>query len=279
VSQDPGARDASAAGQRQQGQPTDHPSLASREQAVAGEMEWVATEPGIEAVQHLLSQVSDLRGDAAADDPPVADALKIVDAVLRALLDSGRGMTPAADAVLRTASALLRHRAAGGEPQLPQSRFHNAVDRWVDEEARSGRTVPVAVLHHIRSGAAAVDAGAPADVPQGEATLQQGIAAIRRLEDSPLLAPRAVPAMDVVPVESLQYRGRPALERAIQLRNELRDELRDQLRQQSHDRVHQDPGHPGHPGHPAAVAAVATLAADDARVEELFALLDLALTD
>ncbi|HEY0971250.1 MAG TPA: hypothetical protein VGE02_09810, partial [Gemmatimonadales bacterium] len=56
------------------------------------------------------------------------------------------------------------------------------------------------------------------------ALLEDGIAGIARLQEEPAAAPsRPTPAVDdVVPVESLLYRGRAALGRAIELRDEIR---------------------------------------------------------
>lgn len=50
--------------------------------------------------------------------------------------------------------------------------------------------------------------------------LQDGIAGLRRLEDQPLSMPTPMPDDDAVPIETLLYRGRAALRRAAELRNE-----------------------------------------------------------
>jgi chemotaxis protein histidine kinase CheA len=58
------------------------------------------------------------------------------------------------------------------------------------------------------------------------ALLQDGIAGINQLDAEPLSAPAALTDADVVPVESLVYRGRAALDRARQLRDAMRDAAR-----------------------------------------------------
>ncbi|HJU66574.1 MAG TPA: hypothetical protein VJ596_12885, partial [Gemmatimonadaceae bacterium] len=52
--------------------------------------------------------------------------------------------------------------------------------------------------------------------------LENGIAGIKRLSDHPLSAPTPLPDDDVVPIERLLYRGRAALDRAIELRDQIR---------------------------------------------------------
>jgi len=52
--------------------------------------------------------------------------------------------------------------------------------------------------------------------------LESGIAALRPLEDEPLSEPARLDDDQVVPVESLVYRGRSALLRAIEVRDEMR---------------------------------------------------------
>ncbi len=79
----------------------------------------------------------------------------------------------------------------------------------------------------MSSSPAPVGTGSGTATPSGRdlhALLESGIAGIERLQDEPPPAPsRPTPAIgDVVPVESLLYRGRAALGRAIELRDEIR---------------------------------------------------------
>lgn len=52
--------------------------------------------------------------------------------------------------------------------------------------------------------------------------LAQSAASVEALADHPLAAPAPMPEQPIVPVESLVYRGRAALRRAIELRDEMR---------------------------------------------------------
>jgi hypothetical protein len=52
--------------------------------------------------------------------------------------------------------------------------------------------------------------------------LEDGLDGIRGLEERPLVAPVRLPDDDVVPIETLLYRGRGALRRAAELRDEIR---------------------------------------------------------
>ena len=52
--------------------------------------------------------------------------------------------------------------------------------------------------------------------------LETGIAGIARLADQPMSAPVPLPDEDVIPIEALLFRGRGALLRAIELREELK---------------------------------------------------------
>ena len=89
--------------------------------------------------------------------------------------------------------------------------------------------------------------GVGSRTPVAELTaIDAGIAAIERLEVEPLAQPVVIRETEIVPVETLLYRGRGALTRAI--------ELRDELRRQS-------------------------AARDEPKLDELFDLLDLALTE
>jgi hypothetical protein len=55
-----------------------------------------------------------------------------------------------------------------------------------------------------------------------ESWLGDGIAGLRPLDEAPLSEPAALDDAGIVPIESLIYRGRSALDRAVELRNEIR---------------------------------------------------------
>jgi len=58
--------------------------------------------------------------------------------------------------------------------------------------------------------------------PALRALLQDGLTGLSDLETTPLSQPALIPDADVVPIESLLYRGRSALARAAELREQLR---------------------------------------------------------
>ena len=60
--------------------------------------------------------------------------------------------------------------------------------------------------------------------PALRALLQDGLTGLSTLETTPLSQPAELPDADVVPIESLLYRGRSALARAAELREEIRNQ-------------------------------------------------------
>ena len=102
---------------------------------------------------------------------------------------------------------------------------------------------------------AAAPAPAPAVTPRDArptsgshlaAMLEVGLSELRQLETTPLAQPAILPEQPPVPIETLLYRGKAALQRAIEVRESIRQ----------------------HPGTPPAEA-----------LDELYELLDLALVD
>jgi hypothetical protein len=57
--------------------------------------------------------------------------------------------------------------------------------------------------------------------PELRSFLQDGISGLRPLEEQPLSPPVPLPDEHIVPIEQLLYRGRAALRRAAELRDEL----------------------------------------------------------
>jgi hypothetical protein len=60
--------------------------------------------------------------------------------------------------------------------------------------------------------------------PALRALLQDGLTGLSSLETTPLSEPAVIPDADVVPIESLLYRGRGALARAAELREQIRQQ-------------------------------------------------------
>jgi hypothetical protein len=55
-----------------------------------------------------------------------------------------------------------------------------------------------------------------------QSLLQEGIAGFSSLDDEPLSAPARLDEDDIVPIESLVYRGPSAIRRAIEVRDAMR---------------------------------------------------------
>ncbi len=102
--------------------------------------------------------------------------------------------------------------------------------------SRSRRVTPAA-QPAVRSGVAPSEPAA-ARVPLGakvpspnrgasgqalQALLQTGLAGLRSLEDEPLSPPARLESDDIVPIDTLLYRGRSALDRAIEVRDAMRE--------------------------------------------------------
>ena len=107
-------------------------------------------------------------------------------------------------------SALESAAAMLSEPAVPDDEVRRRLEQLTP---RAGDAVPAP--HTTRS-----------PTPTGRDLydfLENGIAGINRLSEHPLLAPVPLPDEDVVPIDRLLYRGRAALDRAIELRDQIRD--------------------------------------------------------
>jgi HPt (histidine-containing phosphotransfer) domain-containing protein len=140
-----------------------------------------------------------------------------------------------------------------------------AISAWFGDAARGDGPLDAVTLDRIEHGArelAAPDATlrdleqrlapagapanwAPASGPALRQMLDDGLSGLRELDQTPLSAPAPVDDDSIVPVDALLYRGQSALQRAI--------EVRDTMRRRG--------------------------AVDDAALEELYDLLDLARTE
>jgi hypothetical protein len=69
---------------------------------------------------------------------------------------------------------------------------------------------------------ASAPAGPAAKGKELHALLESGIAGLRPLENEPLSVPARLESDEIVPVETLLYRGRSALLRAIEIRDAMR---------------------------------------------------------
>ena len=91
--------------------------------------------------------------------------------------------------------------------------------------AAGDRVVPISELFFRDDGPHVLERGTPPVAAAGSPlvdALEGGIAAIGRLDANPLAMPAPLPLLDVVPIDTLLYRGRRALARARELRDEIR---------------------------------------------------------
>jgi hypothetical protein len=82
--------------------------------------------------------------------------------------------------------------------------------------------VPIAELFYSDAGPHIVSGGTPKDASNKSELLGKGIEALDNLTMKPIATPATFGAMEVVPVESLLYRGRAALERAAAIREQIK---------------------------------------------------------
>ncbi|MHB8839540.1 MAG: hypothetical protein ACYC7F_11380 [Gemmatimonadaceae bacterium] len=108
--------------------------------------------------------------------------------------------------------------APAGEPSL----VTRGVAEAVTAAAPVASAAAPAVVPSADAPARAAPAGAAASGDALASLLLSGLAGLSALEESPLAAPADVVSDVVVPIEDLVYRGRDALDRAIELRDEMR---------------------------------------------------------
>jgi hypothetical protein len=65
-------------------------------------------------------------------------------------------------------------------------------------------------------------ATAPTRCPRPRSLLDSTIDALDALGENPFAAPVTIPEDTVVPIDTLLYRGRAALDRAVEIRDEIR---------------------------------------------------------
>ena len=65
-------------------------------------------------------------------------------------------------------------------------------------------------------------AGTSAPAPQLGSLLDAGIAKLGALQSAPLVAPTPLPEQPAVPIDVLLYRGRAAIERCLEIRDQVR---------------------------------------------------------
>lgn len=174
--------------------------------------------------EHQIAQHVTASRDAIASlDSASLAALESVAALL-ANPATGQGE------LLASLDALANRRAsaAAAGPGTPSEALRSEARTAPGASAAPPRSEPTPVAPSALALASAADTRIPArghPTPTGKelhAMLQDGIAGITRLDDRPLSEP--VPIVDdtVVPIDALVYRGRAALHRAIEVRDEVR---------------------------------------------------------
>jgi hypothetical protein len=82
--------------------------------------------------------------------------------------------------------------------------------------------VPISNLFYADNGPHIVSGGTPKEASNKSDLLGKGIEALDSLTMKPIATPATFGAMEVVPVENLLYRGRAALQRAAEIREQIR---------------------------------------------------------
>jgi hypothetical protein len=124
--------------------------------------------------------------------------------------------TPSPEA---TSQALPETPAA---PATPASAPAPTPDPIPTPSAVPAPIVPISDLFYADAGPHIVSGGVPAEVSSRSDLLGRGIDALDNLTMKPIASPRGFGATEVVPVETLLYRGRAALERAAALREQIK---------------------------------------------------------
>ena len=137
-------------------------------------------------------QVASVVGDAAADPAFSESVLAAVESVARILTTPGITL------------AEMESRLAVGERR-----------RWTPLSAPATPAAPAG--HHSRASVPSPRSGGAL-----RAMIDASLTQLSSLEDVPLIEPVRTDDDSIVPVESLQYRGQAALQRARELRDELR---------------------------------------------------------
>ena len=209
------------------------PTVVERGQASEADRDRRFREETVSRAEHVRRLVAETR---AADDPVSRER------ATRELRQSLRQLEAAARSFGAPVTAAYLGEAARGDASLDGA----ALDR-ADGAARAllAPNASVRDLEQRLGSADAESAWAPASGTALRQALDAGLNGLRDLDRAPLSAPADVDDGTIVPVDALLYRGRSALQRAI--------ELRDVMRQRG--------------------------GVDDASLEELYDLLDLARSE
>lgn len=196
-----------------------------------------------------VHQVASFFGEVAREDgllaPPILDA---IDGGALLLIAPGESL----DEIERRLAVLERSRRATPVVATPVVAPHVVAPQVLaPEEVASEEVAPQVVAPQVsdRSVAAPPVSAPPASAPPSSAPppmgiaagtavprrppatptgrelqdlLQVGIAGFQSLDDEPLSVPARLDEDDIVPIESLLYRGQAALSRAIEARDEMR---------------------------------------------------------
>ena len=198
----------------------------------------------VSQAEHLRRLVADAREASGASAERVARELR---SALRALEEAARGFgerevagfvasykdaasaldAPALAAIDEVAALLADPTSQSGELARRLGELSRARASGPRAAvATPAREVPAAARRTPAAGPASRDRQPTPTGRELHALLETGIAGFGLLEQQPLSEPAPVPEeMDVVPIETLLYRGRAALSRARELRERLRQSL------------------------------------------------------
>lgn len=155
---------------------------------------------------------------------------------LIAAVDDLRHLASRASAFTDEDSEHLAHRASELHPYVKMESGQRSVEselpKAIDEQGEpplsaahaplSTQVVPISELFYADSGPHIVSGGMSKEAENKSDLLGKGIDALDHLTTQPIARPVTFGAMEVVPVETLLYRGRAALVRAAAIREQIK---------------------------------------------------------
>jgi hypothetical protein len=181
------------------------------ESVVAGATEWNPALGGtliaaVDDLRHLASRASHFTDE---DSEHLAHRAAELQPYVRAEGGGQRAEEPVVPPAPLQAAAPSALRPPASAPQAPPS-------------ALESKVIPISDLFYADNGPHIVSGGTSREAESRSDLLGKGIDALDNLTSKPIATPITFGAVEVVPVETLLYRGRAALERAAAIREQIK---------------------------------------------------------
>lgn len=180
------------------------------ESLVAGATEWNPALGGT-----LMAAIDDLRHLAAR-------AQQFTDEDSEHLAHRASELQPYVKSATVTPSETRDLHVEASAPSAYPSPMTQDDKPWDDQPAADSKIVPISELFYADNGPHIVSGGMAKEATTKSDLLGKGIDALDKLTMKPIATPVTFGAMEVVPVETLLYRGRAALERAAAIREQIK---------------------------------------------------------